>query len=334
MAGRRMVMLGPVRWKSRVLPVVVIAVLVAVNASLIVLLLRSQQRVTIQSAGQVTIDSASPTSPSATSPAQGESASVSPTSPPSSTPSVDQKMALPTRLLVVTSATEAWRATVGDCQTPGRVERSANGGKSWRRAVKPTIGPIVRLDVASNGDLYTVGGDGQDCSIRYISYSTDGAITAQTDKPHGIWSRDPKDPDQIQGPTSVRATPCKRRHVLGLAALDMSKALIVCTDGALVVTSNSGKSWKRADELVGTVAVGAGGGRFWVAGKRKECDGVAVRSFSLAAGKLSRGGSRCAADLPLSPGRVAIDASGKSIWLWTGNKVHVSTDRGRTWKAR
>lgn len=327
-------MLRPVRRKRRLLPLAVLAVLVAVNASLIVLLVQSQQQITVEPASQLTFDSPSPTSPPATTPAPEESASVSPTLPPTSTPSVDQKMAQPTRLLVVTSATEAWRATVGDCNTPGQVERSANGGKSWRRAVEPTLGPIVRLEVEANGDIYTVGGDGPDCSIRYIAYSTAGAVTGQTATPQSIWSRDPKNPDQIHGPTSASATPCNRRHVLGLASLDRSKALVVCTDGSVMVTSNSGRSWKRADKLVGTMAVGAGGGRFWVAGEATKCDGVAVRSFSLAAGKLSRGGSQCAADLPLTPGRVAIDASDTAIWLWTGNKVQVSTDRGRTWKSR
>ena len=200
--------------------------------------------------------------------------------------------------------------------------------------MKPTLGPIVRLEVEYNGDLYTVGGDGPDCSIRYISYSIDGAVAAQTDEPQNIWSRDPKDPDQIQGPTSARAKPCKRRHVLGLASIDMSKALVVCTDGSVIVTSNSGKTWKRSGELVGTMAVGAGGDRVWVAGKASKCDGVAVRSFSLTAGKLSRGRSRCAADLPLTPGRVAIDASGEAVWLWAGDKVQISTDRGRTWRSR
>ena len=93
-----------------------------------------------------------------------------------------------------------------------------------------------------------------------------------------------------------------------------------------MVSSNSGKSWKKADELVGTMAVGAGDGRFWVAGNGKNCDGIAVRSFSLTDGKLSRGGSRCAADLPLTPGQIAIDGSGKAIWLWAGDKVQVSTE--------
>jgi hypothetical protein len=101
-----------------------------------------------------------------------------------------------------------------------------------------------------------------------------------------------------------------------------------------MVTSNSGKSWKKADELVGTMAVGAGGGRYWVAGAGKSCDGISVRSFTFTNGELSRGRSSCAADLPVTPGAIAIGASGKAIWLWDGNEVHVSTDRGTTWQAR
>jgi hypothetical protein len=319
-------MLRAVRRKRRVLPLAVLAILIAVNAALIALLLRSQSQVTAQPAGQPTIGS--------TLPAQGESPSLNPIPSPSSTPLTEPKVALPTRLLVAASATEAWRATVGDCQSQGRVERSENGGKSWRPAEKATLGPIVRLGVESNGNLYAVGGAGEDCSIRYVSYTTAGEIAAQTDKPQGVWFRDPTDQDEIFGPGSARARPCKGQHVVGLASLSTTEALLVCTDGLVMVSSNSGKSWKKADELVGAVAVGAGDGRFWVAGKGKNCDGIAVRSVSIAAGKLSRGGSHCAADLPLTPGRISIDGSGKAIWLWAGDKVQVSTDRGRTWEAR
>jgi hypothetical protein len=46
--------------------------------------------------------------------------------------------------------------------------------------------------------------------------------------------------------------------VVGLASLSTSEALLVCIGGSVMVTSNSGKSWKKADELVGTMAVGAG----------------------------------------------------------------------------
>jgi hypothetical protein len=314
------------------LPLAVLAILVAVNVSLIALLLRSQSQVTAEPTSQLTVGSTVPTRPAA-SPAQRESPSMSPSHSISSVPPAQEKVTLPTRLLLATSATSAWRATVGDCQTQGRVERSTDGGKSWRQAVEPTLGPIVRLGVESNENLYTLGGAGADCSIRYISYSTDGAITAQTDAPRGIWSRDPKDPDQIRGPGSARATPCKGEHVLGLAPLSRSEALIVCMDGSVMVTSDSGTSWNGVGDLAGTMAVGAGGGRFWVAGQGKDCNGIAVRSISLIAGKLSRGPIRCAADLSMTPGRIAIDVSGKAIWLWAGNKVQVSTDRGQTWNA-
>jgi hypothetical protein len=325
-------MLWAVRRKRRALPIAVLTLLVAVNATLIALLLRSQSQVTAEPMGQLTTSSTSTTEPAATSPTQEATPSNSPTPSPSSTPSTDQEVAVATRLLAATSSKEAWRATVGDCKKIGRVERSANGGKSWRLAAKPALGPLVRLGVEPNGDLYTLGGAGKDCSIRYISYSTNGVIVGQTEKPQRMWFRDPKDPDRIQGPGAARATPCKGQHVLGLASLSTSEALIICTRGSAMVTSDSGESWKEAGELVGTMAVGAGGGRFWVAGKGENCDGIAIRSLSHAGGRLSIS-DLCAADLPLTPGRIAIDVAGRAIWLWAGDKVQVSTDGGRSWKS-
>ena len=315
------------------MPLAVLVILVAANACLITLLLRSQSQITAEPAGQLTVRSTLPTQPGPTSPAQGESPSVSPVPPSSPTPPIDQKVAVPTRLLVATSATSAWRATVGDCKTQGKVEWSTNGGKSWKQPLKAAQGPIVQLGVESNGNLYTVGGAGEGCSMRYITYSKKGVIAGQTDKPLGIWSRDPKDPDQILGPALARATPCKGEHVVGLASLSTSEALLVCTGGSVMVTFNSGKSWKKADELVGTMAVGAGGGRYWVAGADKNCHGLSVRSFIFTKGDLSRGESSCAAGLPVTPGLIAISASGQAIWLWDGNEVNVSSDRGNTWQA-
>jgi hypothetical protein len=276
-----------------------------------------------------------PTQLFVSSPAESESPFISPTPSPSSTPPTQPTVALPmTRLLVATSATQAWRATVGDCQTRGRVERSDDGGKSWREAAKATLGPIVQLGVERNGNLYAVGGADRDCSVRYVSYSTAGVIAAQTVNPQGIWFRDPKDPYEIRGPGSARGTPCHRQRVVGIASLSTTEALLVCTDGSVMVSSNSGRSWKKADEFVGTMAVGGGDGRYWLAGRGPNCDGIAVTPVSLAAEKLSRGGSRCAAGLQLTPGQISVDGGGKAIWLWAGDRVQVSTDLGRTWEAR
>ena len=222
----------------------------------------------------------------------------------------------------------------GGLPDSGGIERSTNGGKSWNKAVKAALGPIVQLGFQPKGNLYTVGGAGEDCSIRYIAYSAKGRIAGQTDQPQGVWSRHPKDLDQIQGPGWTRARPCKGQHVLGLASVDTSEALVLCTRGSVMVTANSGKSWKKADELVGTMAVGEGGGHYWVAGVDKTCDGISVRSITFTKGDLSRGQIRCVAALPVTPGRIAIDGSDKSIWLWVGDEIRISTDRGKTWQAR
>jgi hypothetical protein len=332
-------MLKPVRRTRRVLPLIALALLVAVNAALAVLLLRSQSPITVEPANQLPFDSTSPTTSADTSPAPAEPPSDSPSSPSSTPPSEKRdelkKVELPTRLLFAASTRTVWRATAGDCKNQGRLERSSNGGRSWQQVARPALGPIVRLGVESDGNLYLIGGAGNDCSAYYIHYSADGSIAEQTGSPQGHWYVDPTDQDEIQGPRPAKRKPCKAEHVLGLGSFSMSRALVICTDGSVMVTTNSGKSWKKADEFAGTIAVGSGGGRVWTAGEAKNCDGTAVRSFSLtAAGKLSHSSTRCAPDIQLSPGRTAIDASGGAIWLWAGNKVQVSTDGGRTWKSR
>ena len=62
------------------------------------------------------------------------------------------------RLLIAVSSKTAWRATVGDCDTPGKIERSTDGGASWKLIVRTGLAPIVRLGAETNGNLFTIGG--------------------------------------------------------------------------------------------------------------------------------------------------------------------------------
>jgi hypothetical protein len=234
-------------------------------------------------------------------------------------------------LIAAASGNEAWRATVGDCNTSGTVERSTDGGKSWMRVLRSGLAPIVRLGMDGTGDFYTIGGAGQDCSTQYTAYSADGAIVAQTGNPLNLWFPRPNDRDQVYGPGKTRAAPCDQAHVVGMTSLSISDALVVCSNGAAMVTSDSGRSWDEADELPGTMAVGSGGGRYWIAGTSAKCDGVLVRSLTLREGELSRGPSRCAPASKVAPGAVAIDVSDNTIWIWAGQKVTTSTDGGRSW---
>jgi hypothetical protein len=187
------------------------------------------------------------------------------------------------------------------------------------------------VGIDGTGNFYTIGGAGQDCSTQYIAYSTDGAVVAETGNPLNLWFSRPKNRDEVYGPGKTKATPCDEAHVVGMASLSISDALVICSNGSAMVTSDSARSWDEADQLPGTLAVGSGGGRYWIAGTSAKCDGLSVRSLMASDGELSRGPSRCAPASKLVAGEVAIDVSDSAIWVWAGRRVRVSTDGGRSW---
>ena len=330
-------MLLRVRRGRRVLPYAVLVLLIAINVFLLAMLLWQRDNLTAQPATQERTPSPTPwaTTPDSTTPPPASStATPSAARTPSTKPTAasNPEVVPAKRLLVAATAREAWRATVGDCNTPGKVERSSNGGKSWKVVTRSGLIPIVGLGVEDRGRVYAVGGARPGCSTRYIAYSRSGRVVGQTGAPQGLWYLNPGQPNQVVGPRNARALPCKRQHAVGLAALDVSRALVVCDDGSAITTSNSGRSWRKAGDLPGVMAVAAGTGRYWTAGYAKDCGGISVRSILVGTGNLSRGQSRCATESDLSPGQVALSTTRNAIWLWAGDKVIVSTDSGRSWR--
>ena len=190
---------------TKVLVMAVLAVLITVNAVLLFLLFRPDLGLTAQPADQGPVDRGSLRATSS------PSASTDPT--PSTRP---VEPAPVERLLVATSSKTAWRATVGDCDTPGEIEQSTNGGGSWKRIVRTGPAPIVQLGAEPSGNVFAIGGARQSCSYRYVSFANDGTITASTTRPVNVWFPNPKNRDEINGPSDTKTTPCKG-HVVGLA---------------------------------------------------------------------------------------------------------------------
>jgi hypothetical protein len=296
-----------------VLLTAVLVMVIAINAVLISLLLQPDRAVTTRQIALGTGDDIS--SPDA------------PTRSP--TPSISI-VSIPERLLFASSSKTAWRATVGDCNTPGKVERSTNGGVSWKRISRSGPAPIVQLGAEPNGNLFTIGGTRRTCSAHYVAYADDGTITASTSSPIDVWFPTPNNRDEINGPGETKAAPCKG-HVVGLAPLDPSRALVVCDEGAVMITDDSGVRWRLIATVPETLAVAAGPDRYWIAGVDHQCDGVAVRSLVVKSGIAVRGRNICAPAEDVQGGRVAMAVRGDSVWLWTGNNVRVSTDNGQSW---
>jgi hypothetical protein len=308
---------------SIVLLTAALAALIVVNLVLLFLLFRSDRALTARPSDQDAPNGGSPTA----TPSPAPDASTTPT--PSSRPNESVPAE---RLLFAVSSKTAWRAIVGDCETPGKIERSTNSGANWKRIVRTGPAPIVQIGALPSGDLFTIGGTGQSCAVHYVSYANDGTVTASTTSPVNVWFSTPKDRDEINGPDGTRATPCSG-HVIGLAPLDVSRALIVCDNGAAMSTRNSGRAWRLTARIPNTLAITAGSGRYWVARVSEDCDGVTVGSLTELNGSLTSGRIHCAPGrFDGAAGQVAIAVSGSSIWLWSGSRVVVSRDDGQTWK--
>ena len=296
----------------RVLQYAVLILLVALNVLLVGMLLwpRAFARPATTtadpapSASRVDSAIATPTH----SPTAKPSESPTPSAKPTSSTKENIEVVRTRRLLVAATAREAWRATVGDCKTPARLERSSNGGKSWKLVKSSGLAPIMGLGIEDRGNLYAVGGARPGCSTRYLAFSASGAIVGQTEAPQGVWYLNPNKRDQVVGPQNAKASPCKRQHLVGLASLDAPKALVICGDGSAMTTSNSGRSWRRAGEIPGTQAITAGEGRYWAAGSGKNCGGISVRPFTVDNGALR-------------PGRESVrdDREGR---CWPGGRRH------------
>ena len=320
---------------TKVLLVSLVAVLIAVNVVLLFLLFRPDGALTAQPADSGNGGSPSAASSPVTTSSQSASSGETPVSSGASTdptPSTGTDEPAPVeRLLVATSSKTAWRATVGNCDKPGEIERSTNGGASWKRIVRTGPAPIVQLGAEPSGNVFAIGGMRQSCKALYIAYASDGTATTVMDNPVDVWFPTPRDPDEINGPGGTRATPCKG-HVTGLAPLNLSRALVVCANGVAMSSRDSGKTWQRLGRIPNTLAAAAENGRYWVARADADCDGVTVQSLTEGSGRLTRGEPHCAAGLEVA-GQVAFDATGDgTIWLWSGSRVVVSTDNGQTWK--
>jgi hypothetical protein len=249
---------------------------------------------------------------------------------PSSTVSPKTRQAPARRMLAVNSATQAWRALVGRCPTDPQVEVTQDGGRTWQ----PTdsgLQSISRMRSYQDAAVFAVGGD-QECKPRYAaadgpeeSWVANQRFLGQT------WYRLPREQDRIHAPGGRLSSPCDDR--LGdFAGVGLRGAAALCTDGKLRLTQDGGRRWREVTELATGRAVGADEQVFVLALRTADCAGVGVVLLTPGAREIDSDKVRCA---PLGGGPdkgLAVAVRGQLLWLWAGDEVVVSTDRGRNWK--
>jgi hypothetical protein len=183
----------------------------------------------------------------------------------------------------------------------------------------------------SETSVFAVGGE-EDCESRYAA--TGGPGESWTVSPRFLgqtWYRVPSDINRIHGPGGRLSAPCGA-ELSDFAGLGLAGAAAICTDGTVRLTQDGGREWRDLDGATTARSVGADEEVYVLALRSAECTGTGVVLLAPGIREVDNDAVRCA---PVGGGRdeaLAVAVRGQLMWLWAGEEVAVSTDRGRSWE--
>ncbi|MGV8896372.1 MAG: hypothetical protein ACOH1U_07930 [Rhodoglobus sp.] len=231
------------------------------------------------------------------------------------------------RHLVVTSASAGWRSTVGTCTGPSAVvESTIDGGATWQQVNPPEVREV--LYVSANASLVTIlAKTGDACTLEVLKSFTGGQFWGSyPDEVTGYTHFDPANPAAVQTPGGPLSVPCLSVN----EAKVRGDATVVACAGELVETSNAGGDWSSVvvPGLLG--ATGNDAGYTLAVSGAADCAGVSIQTLTAPLGTAAPTAVGCV-DPEAAPSQVSIAQTGSDIWLWSGDRVFVSTDNGASW---
>ena len=225
----------------------------------------------------------------------------------------------------------AWRISVGSCAAGGaKVAITTDGGTTWA-PVKTSLRTIVRVRPTDGQTAFVVGAD-TSCAAELKTTSDAGATWNSDSAVGSAWFRDPKNPKAVQSPGPASSTPCGQRAVLDLAVISVGSARVLCADGLVRSTTDTGSSWTDSGKASGAVALAVSPTtptQTYVAIlDAPGCAGVQVRQVAR-----STKSSCVSTALPKDPGQIALSLVAGGGWLSIGDATMRSTDKLVTWSA-
>jgi len=300
--------------------------LLALDVVLVAMALRSNQASGID------------TSPSSTATASIHSSGVpeSP-SPTTSTPSVTSSATATAAtaplqtMLVAIDDKRAWRVHAGSCSAGGATLATTNdGGRTWTDTKAP-LRTIVRVRPTDSQAAFVVGADVR-CLAELKSTTDGGGAWGSTSTVGDAWFRDPKNPKVVGAPGASTSQPCGGLAVLDLAVVSQSTARVLCADGLVRSTTNTGSSWTDSGEVTGAVALAvlsADPAKTYVTRLDvPDCAGIQVQRVDQSVAT-----SCIQTVVPHDPGQIALSLVNGGGWLAVGDMTMRSTDGLVTWTA-
>lgn len=207
-----------------------------------------------------------------------------------------------------------------------QVEVSADGGGTWNPADLSTleISGVRQLQFGEAGRAQLAFVDGQ-CGLQFArSYVYGGAWEAGPGA-GGIWTlgTDADEGEAVVSGQEVDA-PCT---VVGISGAN-DIGIVLCDDATVAVSEDGGQTWGDTVAVPGARAVASDGESFDViTTETDDCAGVAARPFD--GSELGELGD--CADTDAVQDQIAASTGGGSLYVWTGDDMLRSDDRGSTW---
>ncbi|MHB8449149.1 MAG: beta propeller repeat protein [Mycobacteriales bacterium] len=308
-----------------------LAVLVLIDAALLVLALRPRHPPVATVAAAV--EAASPTAPSVGTPTA--TAATSAAAAPA-TPAPRQVLLLDIAAAGLGFRASSTRSCTG-ATSQGAV--TSDGGQSWQPVTLP-VSHVLRVHEGGPGDIWVIG-TGPGCLPMFFSSSTDGASWSPG-SPAGSWYLLPDGVSAIHGPGGTVTPPCPAGSGPGqLDALSTRAAYLLCAGPggltALLATIDTGATWAALPDapLAGTLAQAWGSyDAGYLARVAPGCTGTAIEATADAGSRWTQVGC-----VPVSSPELALAFAGPSTGMLaavvSGQLLTYSTqDGGVSWRAR
>jgi len=256
------------------------------------------------------------------------------TAPANSAPATDVPVTVPvpTRVLAALDEASAVRAVSTACPAPSTIEVTSDSGASWEAAEAGAVAAVQRVVVDADAFVVLIGLGVEGCAPAYERSFTGGtAWESAPDELGASWFIDPANRTGIHTPAGDVAIPCS--VAVQVAVTDEASAGLLCDDGSVHATFDSGTSWVSSTPVAGAAAIGFGGDGYRVAVVNQNgCVGAQVVSVTVVDGAAQVGSPGACLEVNVPAGEVAVDSGGDgSIWVWAGDRIGRSADGGISW---